>query len=95
MTITLTDILKGWKGNEDFKDLTWTGGFDDYLKIVKQTPKITRNAYQRMYDMILEHKSSEYVDTKKKVTRYHFFAFPSTTPPARSPSPSELGEDCR
>ncbi len=73
MTITLTDILKGWKGNEDFKDLTWTGGFDDYLKVVKQHPKITRNAYQRMYDMILEHKSSEYVDTKKKVTRYHFF----------------------
>lgn len=73
MTITLTDILKGWKGSEDFKDLTWTGGFDDYLKVVKQHPKVTRNAYQRMYDMIVEYGSSEYVDTKKKVVRYHFF----------------------
>lgn len=73
MTISLTDILKGWKGSEDFKDLTWHGSFDDYLKLIKVQPKITRNAYQRMYDMILEHGSSEYVDTKKKVSRYHFF----------------------
>ena len=73
MTISLTDILKGWKGSEDFKDLTWHGSFDDYLKMIKVQPKITRNAYQRMYDMIVEHGSSEYVDTKKKVSRYHFF----------------------
>ena len=73
MTISLTDILKGWKGSEDFKDLTWHGSFDDYLKMIKVQPKITRNAYQRMYDMILEHGSSEYVDTKKKISRYHFF----------------------
>ncbi|MCB9072570.1 MAG: serine protein kinase [Bdellovibrionaceae bacterium] len=73
MSVALSDILKDWKGQDDFKDLSWSGTFDEYLNIVKQNPKVTRNAYQRMYDMIVEQGSSEYVDTKKKVTRYHFF----------------------
>lgn len=73
MSIALSDILKEWKGQEDFKDLAWTGTFDEYLALVKQNPKVTRNAYQRMYDMIIEAGSSDYIDTKKKVSRYHFF----------------------
>lgn len=73
MSVALSDILKDWKGQDDFKDLAWTGTFDEYLALVKQNPKVTRNAYQRMYDMIIEQGSTEYVDTKKKVQRYHFF----------------------
>jgi serine protein kinase len=73
MSVALSDILKEWKGKDDFKDLAWSGTFDEYLALVKQNPKVTRNAYQRMYDMIIEQGSSEYVDTKKKVNRYHFF----------------------
>lgn len=73
MGVSISDILKDWKGKDDFRDLTWNGSFDDYLGMIKKNPKITRNAYQRMYDMIIEHPSSEYVDTKKKITRYHFF----------------------
>ncbi|MCC6138849.1 MAG: serine protein kinase [Bdellovibrionaceae bacterium] len=73
MSIALSDILKDWNGQDDFKDLAWSGTFDEYLALVKQNPKTTRNAYQRMYDMIIEHGSSKYVDTKKEVTRYHFF----------------------
>src|SRR3712207_2849933 len=73
MGVTLSEILSSWKGTEDFKDLTWTGTFDQYLTLVKQHPKVTRNAYQRMYDMIIDHGSSKYIDTKKEVTRYHFF----------------------
>ena len=73
MSIALKDILKEWKGQDDFRDLAWTGTFDEYLAMVKANPKITRNAYQRMYDMIIEHGSNDYIDTKKKVSRYHFF----------------------
>ena len=33
--------------------------------MVKQNPKITRNAFQRMYDMIVESGSEKYIDFKK------------------------------
>lgn len=71
--VTVTNLLEQWNGQEDFRELNWTGSFDDYLNMVKQTPTVTRNAYQRMYDMILEHGTDEYIDCKKKVTRYKFF----------------------
>jgi serine protein kinase len=61
------------QSSKQFKDLTWSGSFFDYLAMVKENPKITRNAYQRMYDMIIEGGREEYVDVKKKISRYAFF----------------------
>src|SRR6186713_3028721 len=57
-----------------YAELTWEGSFEDYLEIVRKNPKITRTAYQRIYDMILSHGKSEYIDNKKKLIRYHFFS---------------------
>ena len=37
------------------------------------TPQVTRNAYQRLYDMVLSHGVEEYIDNKKKLVRYKFF----------------------
>jgi len=34
---------------------------------------VTRNAYQRLYDMIISFGTEEYIDNKKKLTRYNFF----------------------
>lgn len=31
----------------------WTGSFDEYLEIVKKDPKVTRNAFERIYDMVM------------------------------------------
>jgi serine protein kinase len=71
--LTVQDIVKDWQGNKRYRDLTWSGTFNEYLDLVKANPKITRNAFQRMYDVILEKGTSEYVDFKKTVTRYKFF----------------------
>lgn len=71
--LSLKDILKEWGQESAFKELSWTGSFDDYLKLVKENPRVTRNAFQRMYDMIMDYETSEYVDCKKKITRYKFF----------------------
>jgi serine protein kinase len=54
-------------------DLNWQGSFEDYLQIVKRTPKVTRSAFQRMYDMVLSYGQEEYIDNKKKLVRYNFF----------------------
>lgn len=71
--LSLQDILNDWGGVATFKDLNWTGTFDDYLKLVKENPKVTRNAFQRMYDMILQEGTEDYIDCKKRITRYKFF----------------------
>lgn len=59
-----------------YRDISWEGSFEDYLKIVKNEPRVTRNAFQRLYDMVLSHGSEEYVDNKKKLVRYSFFQDP-------------------
>jgi serine protein kinase len=59
-----------------YRDLAWEGTFEQYLGLVQARPEVTRNAFQRMYDMVLSHGSEEYVDNKKKLVRYGFFSDP-------------------
>src|SRR6478672_2808529 len=56
-----------------YRDLAWEGSFEDYLQLVKQNPQVTRNAFQRVYDMIIRYGIEEYTDNKKKLVRYNFF----------------------
>jgi serine protein kinase len=56
-----------------YKELAWEGSFEDYLDLVRKRPTVTRNAYQRLYDMVLSHGVEEYIDNKKKLVRYRFF----------------------
>src|ERR1700748_316415 len=56
-----------------FKELHWEGSFEDYLRIVRENPRVTRTAFQRIYDMVLSHGKTEYIDNKKRLIRYHFF----------------------
>lgn len=58
---------------ESHEKSNWSGSFEDYLQIVKENPKVTRNAFQKLYDMILSYGVEEHVKHKKKVTRYKFF----------------------
>src|SRR5918996_414515 len=57
-----------------YEELNWEGSFEDYLRLVEHNPKVTRTAYQRLYDMILSHGKTEYIDNKKRLIRYHFFS---------------------
>ncbi|MFH1807226.1 MAG: serine protein kinase [Pseudomonadota bacterium] len=58
---------------KEYLDLHWEGTFEEYLRIIKDNPKITRSSFQRVYDMILSHGREEYMDSKKKLVRYPFF----------------------
>jgi serine protein kinase len=71
--LEFSNLIKDWQGNQKYRDLTWTGSFNDYLNLVKENPKITRNAFQRMYDMVTERGKTEYTDFKKNIVRYKFF----------------------
>ncbi len=58
---------------EGFRERTWTGTFSQYLDLVRRNPRITRSAFERIFDMILSKGTREYVDHKKKIIHYHFF----------------------
>src|SRR6478736_1529796 len=56
-----------------YRDLAWEGSFEEYLALVRERPQVTRNAFQRVYDMVISYGTEEYIDNKKKLVRYNFF----------------------
>jgi serine protein kinase len=60
----------------DYQKKHWTGSFAEYLDIAKRDPRVTRTAYQRIYDMIISHRTEEVVVNKEKTLRYKFFEDP-------------------
>src|SRR6185369_5609122 len=68
-----TDLIRNLQSENRYQDLSWSGSFNDYLNLIRENPKITRNAFQRMYDMVMEAGTSEYVDVKKQIVHYKFF----------------------
>jgi len=71
--VNITNVIENWKAKNQTAHLHWSGSFNDYIALVKKNPKLTRNAFQRMYDMIVEAGTEDYEDFKKKVIRYKFF----------------------
>lgn len=61
---------------EEFTHLNWVGGFQQYLDLVTENPKITRNAFQRVHDMIMSFGITKYTEYKKDIIRYTFFDDP-------------------
>ena len=70
---TLIGKIAGLQNQKEFAEINWTGNFADYLELVRQNPAVTRTAYQRVYDMILSYGQEEYLDNKKRLTRFTFF----------------------
>ncbi|MDQ3264577.1 MAG: serine protein kinase [Myxococcota bacterium] len=66
--------IAAYQDRQQYAELNWEGSFEDYLQLVRQNPKVTRTAFQRIYDMILSHGKTEYIDNKKKLIRYNFFS---------------------
>lgn len=61
---------------KSYQELHWEGTFGEYLEMVKDNPNISRNAFQRMYDMIMGFGTSQFNEYKKDVTHYKFFEDP-------------------
>ncbi len=59
-----------------FRQQHWEGSFTQYLDIAARHPKVARNAFQRVYDMILTYGFEKYTQFKQDIIRYHFFADP-------------------
>src|SRR3954470_4997006 len=60
----------------NFREQHWEGTFWEYLDIVVDNPTVARNAFQRVYDMILTYGKESFTQFKQELTRYHFFSDP-------------------
>ena len=69
----MTEKIAAMQDYKLYRELNWEGSFEDYLQLVRERPQVTRNAYQRAYDMIISYGTEEYIDNKKKLVRYNFF----------------------
>ncbi len=79
LATTGTDLIAqiaGRQNRTDYQKNHWQGTFAEYLDIVRRDPKVTRTAYQRLYDMILSHGTDETMVNKEKRVSYKFFDDP-------------------
>ncbi len=60
----------------DFSHLHWMGSYQQYMDLVMSNPQVTRNAFQRIYEMILSYGTSKYTEYKKDIIHYNFFDDP-------------------
>ena len=61
-----------------WRHLHWEGSFRDYLDMAYAQPLILRNAFQRVYDMIMSFGYDEYTEHKERRIRYRFFSDPES-----------------
>ena len=71
--MSLTGQIAEFQNYEEYREIHWDGSFEDYLELVRKNPRVTRNSFQRVYDMVLSHGVEEYMDNKKRIVRYKFF----------------------
>ncbi len=59
-----------------FREQHWEGSFEDYLELVAKDSRIARNAFQRIYDMIMHFGCERYTRVREELVRYNFFSDP-------------------
>ena len=70
------DLIQTRSDIASYRELNWTGSFNEYLHTVLENPRVCRNAYQRLYDMIMSYGTVEYKLMKEHMVHYTFFDDP-------------------
>ncbi len=73
---SIIEIIAQRQDLEQFRKKNWEGSFEEYLDLVRHNPRVTRNAFERVYDMILSYGTDTYDEGREKHVRYRFFADP-------------------
>jgi serine protein kinase len=73
----IISLVSDRQDRDQFRRKNWIGTFEQYLDIVRNHPRVTRTAYQRLYDMILSY-GVEVVDKgREREHHYRFFDDPT------------------
>jgi serine protein kinase len=72
----LADLIESKLDTKSFREQNWEGTFADYLAIIEENPLVLRNAFQRVFDMIMSFGTEQVTLFKQDITRYKFFSDP-------------------
>jgi serine protein kinase len=72
----IISLVSERQDRDQFRRKNWVGTFEQYLDIVRETPEVTRTAYQRLYDMILSYGVEVRDRNRQKEFHYRFFDDP-------------------
>ncbi len=61
---------------DQFRKKNWEGTFEEYLDLVQRNPRVTRNAFQRVYDMIMSYGAEPISEGRERLQHYRFFDDP-------------------
>ncbi len=75
-TSDIYSLISEKTSRDRFREQHWEGSFDDYLQMVVDSPRIARNSFQRIYDMIMHFGCERYTSLRQEMVRYHFFSDP-------------------
>ena len=73
---SIIELVSQRQDLEQFRKKTWQGTFEEYLDRVRQDPAVARNAFQRVYDMIVSYGVESYEQGRENRVRYRFFMDP-------------------
>jgi len=73
---SIIEIIAQRQDLEQFRRKNWEGSFEEYLDLVRGNPRVTRNAFERVYDMILAAGTDAFEEGREKRVRYRFFEDP-------------------
>src|SRR5256714_13095624 len=73
---SLVSIIDRRLDQSNYREQHWEGSFWDYLELATENPAVSRNAFQRVYDMILSYGSESFTQFKQEIIRYKFFGDP-------------------
>ena len=74
--LSLLNRIAQRQNPDAFRQEHWEGSFAEYLDIVRANPKVTRTAFQRLYEMVVSKGTYAVEGTKENLVRYSFFDDP-------------------
>lgn len=72
----IISMVSDRQDRSQFRRKNWIGTFEEYLNIVRENPLVTRTAYQRIYDMIIDYGVEVINKGREKEHHYYFFDDP-------------------
>ena len=72
----LLALIRQKQDLQSYRERHWTGQLEDYLEIAMAGPRVARNSYQRLYDMILSHGAVPYARHHERYVHYRLFDDP-------------------
>ncbi len=70
----IVNLIAQRQNLDTYRKKNWFGNFEEYLDLIKQHPEVTRNAFERVYDMVMSY-GTDVIEEQRGVKRMHYRFF--------------------